>query len=506
MKKNALFAPLSLLFLVLSSCGGGTTSITPSTTSTPEPSTEPSVEPSTDPSVEPSTDPSSEPISSSTESSSESTTSSSEEKYAPKKYQAKGYVEAILDSSKTIEVDFEFNDEVFLSSATTFDSGLAMASFLGTNSTSAWLITNNFYKSIGFNDLSIGEEAFDGCVLTYKRINDFYLVAPIFQSRDYKEGWANNFLMGEENDHQGFTETIQTMISYIETFKEFENQNLKFWLSGYSRGAALSSLFATYIMENEKFGATEDNVYVYCYESPSYVSEDKPYKNIFNFSNDGDIVTKIIPEKYGLYKNGVKIDYSKDNVDELVKELDESFELKPFVPYVDEEYPEKTYNTLSEFLDKFIAAVTSPVEEVEERLPYSLETRHDYVANYQAGFIYLLNLVFTLPSPAFQELLGAFKEQDMTSLIMQLSYATGEDNPLYQIIVPILDKYEVSYDKTELMDNLDAMANRLVTMAVMTLPQKFDITSISDLIMRSVQLHYPEVLYALLTEYLNSLD
>ena len=85
--------------------------------------------------------------------------------------------------------------------------------------------------------------------------------------------------------------------SYISQYSS--GGKIKIWLTGHSRGAAIANLMANSL--SSKYG--ESNVVAYTFATPGVCSSSKFVirKNIYNFLNKDDIVTKVPPKsvRYG---------------------------------------------------------------------------------------------------------------------------------------------------------------------------------------------------------------
>ena len=214
------------------------------------------------------------------------------------------------------------------------------------------------------------------------------------------------------------------------------------------------------------------------------------HKNIFNFSNDADLITQIIPEGYNLRKNGVQIDYSSPDVDSLVADI--GYTMEPFTAT-------SAYSTENEFLTKLVAALL--IDEPEDTsVHYSLATREKYVENYQDKLSYSLGLFFKMPSSALAGMMQEI-QNDPTFMISMMFY-TGVNNPLYKLIKKYLDLYNVEYDETELENNLAPLIDQFVQQLIVNVSSFADLTTLMSPIQRTMQFHYPEVNYLLLKEYL----
>lgn len=102
-----------------------------------------------------------------------------------------------------------------------------------------------------------------------------------------------------------------------------ETGNLKFWITGHSRGGALTNLTA--IDLSNAYSA--ENVYAYGFATPNYVRDDitlensyatARYKNIINFVSEDDFVTAVPPREWGFTRYGQKIAFDSPELRETM--------------------------------------------------------------------------------------------------------------------------------------------------------------------------------------------
>lgn len=375
MKKAKLFA-LSSVALLLSSCGQPTqstvSSVTPSvpTSSQTMPSTS-DVVPSSEaplPSSEAPAAPSSEaPLPSSEPEASIEPSKPGE----PIRKQAE--VRLANHYSGEGEADGEYTDTFYYDENWFFEDSSALNYGLATISAAAGgssYVTNDDYQgkkaramleTLGYSNIKTNtyygmgmtKENSVGAIIGSKKIldssgNEYTLLAIMPRNANYGAEWYGNFVMGDEGIHEGFKlardEMLRFLKSYISTLKI--TGNLKFWVSGYSRGAAVANLLGGFLDEESGYfgsdvsfapkdvfvytigcprnipdglskasvlsvygprptGYLDTDVPAYAYEGTGTVnlSEDR-YKGIHNFIAYGDYVTKLPFEEWGFSRYG----------------------------------------------------------------------------------------------------------------------------------------------------------------------------------------------------------
>ena len=134
----------------------------------------------------------------------------------------------------------------------------------------------------------------------------------------YRQEWASNFTIGLSKEHQGFSEAASMVVDTAQTYLSELREDgydgaIKFWITGYSRGAAVANLTAQRLaaLAETDSGFTRDDVFAYCFACPRNVvldsadalSDASAYDNIANIVHYADFVPKIplSPWGYGRY-------------------------------------------------------------------------------------------------------------------------------------------------------------------------------------------------------------
>ena len=108
--------------------------------------------------------------------------------------------------------------------------------------------------------------------------------------------WRANFTRGIDS----FSAAVDNVQRHLEDYlKEFDqNEHLRFWIVGYSRGAAVGNILGARL--TDKYG--ENDVYSYGFASPATRPAEisNPYINLFTYNNSADNVCTGIPAgRYG---------------------------------------------------------------------------------------------------------------------------------------------------------------------------------------------------------------
>lgn len=204
-----------------------------------------------------------------------------------------------------------------------------------------WKRPEAFYKSIGFQLFTPNEDyktrtTFDtigiGCALRY--IDGVPVIACVIRSGGYFNEWENNIFLGDGSNsdmmHEGWynaaNKTIDFINQYIQRCQIAESK-IKLWISGFSRGGAVSNVAAGLI--DNKFGEDgtckmgsgnntpslhHDDFYAYTFETPQGANinsknvkhpKDEIYNNIFNIINPNDLVPKVAMSQFGFTRFGI---------------------------------------------------------------------------------------------------------------------------------------------------------------------------------------------------------
>ncbi len=147
--------------------------------------------------------------------------------------------------------------------------------------------------------------------------NRYTIIAIAVRGGGYGKEWTSNFTLGESGDAKGFSDAKEQVLTFLKEYiserKELSGK-IKFWITGFSRGAATSNLVAAEITDNPKiFGNkvkfSKKDVFAYCFATPmgalreNTVSE-HGYKNIWNVIDRNDPVPYVAMRDLGFSRFG----------------------------------------------------------------------------------------------------------------------------------------------------------------------------------------------------------
>ena len=146
---------------------------------------------------------------------------------------------------------------------------------------------------------------------------EYTLVAVGIRGAGYWPEWASNVTVGDSNNpsvtgrHKGFDDSAQQVVSGLEEYIAEHNisGDVKYWVSGFSRSAAVANLTAGYITDRaSEFGTQQKDIYGYTFECPQCAETTDnalDYKNIHNIVNQMDLVPRVSPSEFHHQRLGI---------------------------------------------------------------------------------------------------------------------------------------------------------------------------------------------------------
>ena len=165
------------------------------------------------------------------------------------------------------------------------------------------------------------EENTIGAIYGHKNIKDATLILVAIRSINYQMEWVNQFLMGEEGDHQGFAFARDTILNELKEYVSNQNitGSIKLWMVGHSRGGTVANLVGgqlgiDLINNVSTFGNavtySKDDLYIQCFNpvmasgNTEHQINGPKFDNIQCFSNFDDIISYLSPVQYGFKRFG----------------------------------------------------------------------------------------------------------------------------------------------------------------------------------------------------------
>ena len=165
------------------------------------------------------------------------------------------------------------------------------------------------------------EENTVGAIYGHKDIKGSTLILLAIRSINYQLEWVDQFLMGEEGDHQGFANARDTIFIELKGYITEQNisGHIKLWVVGHSRGGTIANLIGgqldiDLINNVSTFGNditfNKDDLYIQCFNpvmattNTEYQINGERFNNIQCFANFDDLISYLSPVQYGFKRFG----------------------------------------------------------------------------------------------------------------------------------------------------------------------------------------------------------
>ncbi len=301
----------------------------------------------------------------------------------------------------------------------------------------------------------------------------YTLIAVMPRSAGYKGEWAGDFTVDGGYMHGGFKDGRDECLRFLKQYiqKHGISGDLKFWVAGQSRGAAVANLVAGFLAGGgidyfgEGVSVTPEDVYCYGVCTPNHIKDgmdkntelsaaasgsrshpgqggpeaetndysrfDTPgeaytytgggtvdlgspiYQGIRNYNNHADLITTVPPSYWGFFRYGIGFDISAGSLKEsMLSELNTMSPVlyEKFLAADDANFARKTFDL-------------STLELVDDPAPHSANTMTDFIMQRINGLDYVV------PS---NEILAAAGENER-SFQNALRHAGG----LYSLLEPL---------------------------------------------------------------------
>ncbi|MCD8232332.1 MAG: InlB B-repeat-containing protein [Clostridiales bacterium] len=170
-----------------------------------------------------------------------------------------------------------------------------------------------------YSDDDISEVAIGYHEVTYNGTTKIVLGVVIRGTNGTIEEWSSNFDLGDPDEwdseyHKAFYITEQRIKKFLDEYVSYylsDAENVTYWVTGHSRGAALSNILAADLIDEGK------TVFGYTFATPATTTNTSAtaskYNSIFNFANTSDVITYVPLALWGFQRFGVT--YSLSIVD-----------------------------------------------------------------------------------------------------------------------------------------------------------------------------------------------
>ena len=206
------------------------------------------------------------------------------------------------DPEEAIKLNINWSDAFFAKKATIVNNDLAIASLVLSNAAYDQTRITNTLTKLGFSDIkpyAYGMWNWDnvGHTISHNTTGTDTVIAIVIRGtppnvKSISE-WGNNVLTRFEQASVNIWNDLQT---YLERFDN--NQNIKFWITGHSRGGAVANILGERITRSNL--GNQNTVYVYTFASPNTTTDAKMAANgnSFNIKNTEDKPVCYFPSTY----------------------------------------------------------------------------------------------------------------------------------------------------------------------------------------------------------------
>ena len=342
-------------------------------------------------------------------------------------------------------LSYIYKDSLFDAEPNTFSKDLALFAFGAASSTEDGTTISAFYSSLEFDNIYLSESYSHEPTISsiaycfaHKEVKGSNIICVAIRGEHYHQEWVNNFLLGLNGDHQGFSESAKAikddLLNYLQNYS---SSDIKLLITGYSRGGGVANNLAHQILSSDNYLPANAKMYTYTFEAPASVdiANMQGCPNVFNLVNSADIVCRIPPLNYGLVRCGNDIELYDTNLTQIVRANGYIASIPSFTEKAG------SYTSDLEFANYVINTLTTYSGDNAS----SLNNRGLYYNNYQDVFCYIMNLMVKLGRSKVLSIKNEITSKSKLELAGLLT-ASG----LYNYLSNILKTNGVSYDESEL--------------------------------------------------------
>jgi len=174
----------------------------------------------------------------------------------------------------------------------------------------------DFYVNQAFKETPT-EDSIGVAIATIHRTiggEDLTILAVALRSGGYGVEWVSNFYVGQGiGESQGFSQAAEQVCGELYTYMsdhkiDGKSKNVRFWMTGYSRGAAAINIAAKNVVDT--YDQTGSRTFAYTFATPaggvqSAIVEGSDYTCIHNIYDRRDLVPPVAPADFGFFHYGV---------------------------------------------------------------------------------------------------------------------------------------------------------------------------------------------------------
>jgi len=162
------------------------------------------------------------------------------------------------------------------------------------------------YQSIQSENYGNEEEHDISYTLAYQHVNEGQaLLVVALRGTDGVE-WRGNMDVGRDARHESFEKANRALQADVEAYAgQHQLENIIFFVTGHSRGAAVANLFAADLSHNlTALGSDAGSVFCYTFATPNNTTAPAEEKNIFSFCFEDDFVPQVPLARWDYGKYG----------------------------------------------------------------------------------------------------------------------------------------------------------------------------------------------------------
>ena len=394
------------------------------------------------------------------------------------------------------DLEFSYSDGYFFSNPDEYNKDLSLLSFGASMVTDKKEKAEAFYTSAQFSDVvSHGYEGAPtsdsiGYTFAHKVVEGYDVVAITVRGLNYGMEWSNNFIIGKTGNHEGFNaraiDIYQELTQYVSS--KCTLNNLKIWISGYSRGGAVANVLADTIVKGESVEVSANGLYTYTFEAPAGIDSNNivAYPFVHNVINSNDVVANIPPASYGLGRCGVDYEIYDENVSTIMSAFDEKAIIPEYSPVT---LGGVSYNNDTELVEHLLENIFDKEDSSAE---YAVNTRSDYVDKVQPSLSHMIGYIFGLTAETRQSLIDDLKNKSIAELFSVMA----SQESLATFLETYLDRDSVIYNHEQLVEDCGILSAVLYLFnEVLSL---YLDSETAPVLSRLISMHYTEVVYTLL--------
>ena len=223
------------------------------------------------------------------------------------------------------ETEIPYSDRYFLQDATRYSHPLARLSMGVSVASFRWDFADDpesyadiarFFRQMGFDRISLSDYdkrpslfTIASCIASKEIVageEPFTLVAVAVCGGNYSAEWASNLTVGTGERHMGFdtaAKLVEDRVTGYLARQKLLGKNIKLWVSGFSRAAAVANIVGADLTDMELCPARD--LFVYTFATPRVTSGDTGnYRNIFNIIGKQDPIPRFSPGDWGFARYG----------------------------------------------------------------------------------------------------------------------------------------------------------------------------------------------------------